>query len=144
MPAMAPLLQIGQDAHGIIAIGQFATGVIAIGQVATGVIAIGQVARGVVAVGMGAVGLVAFGMGAAGVLYGGGMMACGGRVNLAMVRVPLVPARPAPASGWLPPLGWWAVGAAQLVLLAALAWAFWMIAGVPLGDALLGPDGILR
>lgn len=141
MPAMARLFHIGQDAHGIIAIGQFATGVIAIGQVATGVIAFGQVARGVVAVGMGAIGLVAFGMGAAGVLYTGGMAAIGGRVALGMGKLPLVPALP---SGRIPPVGWWLVGAAQLALLVVLAWAFWLIAGVPVGDALLGPGGILR
>lgn len=66
---MARFIDIGQEAHGIIAIGQVATGVVAIGQLATGVIAIGQLARGFFAVGMMAVGLVTVAMGGAGVLH---------------------------------------------------------------------------
>ena len=51
------IIDVGQEATGVIAIGQIATGVLAIGQLAIGVIAIDQVSRGVVAVGQGAVGV---------------------------------------------------------------------------------------
>ena len=72
-------IDVGEDAHGVIAFGQIATGVIAVGQMATGVIAVGQVARGLIAVGQGAVGLIAIGQGAIGVFYGVGMVGVGGR-----------------------------------------------------------------
>lgn len=72
-------IDVGEDAHGVIAFGQIATGVIAVGQMATGVIAVGQVARGLIAVGQGAVGLIAIGQGSIGVFYAVGMIGIGGR-----------------------------------------------------------------
>ncbi|GAB4521664.1 MAG: hypothetical protein Tsb0020_40230 [Haliangiales bacterium] len=135
---MARFISVGQQADGVIAIGQIATGVIAIGQVATGVIAIGQVARGVFAVGMGALGLFAIGMGAVGVVWGSGF-GIGGRSGYGLV-LPLF---------WLPRagsrgLGRWLRVLGQLALLAVASVVFWLVAGLPLGDALLGPGGILR
>ena len=76
---MGWIIDVGQEARGIIAIGQMATGVVALGQMATGVIAIGQVARGFVAIGQGSIGLVAVGMGAVGVFHSTAMMGVGGR-----------------------------------------------------------------
>lgn len=72
-------IDVGEEAHGVIAFGQVATGVIAVGQMATGVIAVGQVARGLIAIGQGAVGLVAIGQGSIGVFYAVGMVGIGGR-----------------------------------------------------------------
>lgn len=86
---MGWLIDVGQEAKGVIAFGQIATGVIAVGQMATGVIAIGQVARGFIAIGQGSVGLVAVGMGAVGVFHGTAMMGVGGR-GLGLV-LPLSP-----------------------------------------------------
>jgi hypothetical protein len=140
MQGMAAFFQAGQHAYGIIAVGQVATGVIAIGQIATGVIAIGQVARGVIAIGMGALGLVAFGMGAAGVLYSGGMVAIGGRAGVGLLALSLIPRPPARLRS---PLWWMQIGLG-LLLLSGMAWVFWWLAGVPLGNALWGPDGLLR
>lgn len=137
---MPPLLQVGQHAHGIIAIGQVATGVIAIGQIATGVIAIGQVARGVIAIGMGALGLVAIGMGAAGVLYSGGMGAIGGRTGFGLLMLPLLPQRRRSARSF----AWWLHAGVGLVLVAGLAWVFWWLVGIPVGNALWGANGLLR
>jgi len=86
---MGWLIDVGQEAKGVIALGQIATGVVAIGQMATGVIAVGQVARGFIAVGQGSVGLIAVGMGAIGVFHGTAMMGVGGR-GLGLV-LPLSP-----------------------------------------------------
>jgi len=83
------IIDVGQEATGVIAIGQIATGVLAIGQLAIGVIAIGQVSRGVVAVGQGAVGVVAAGQLAVGALYGAGMVGLGAFAG-GLVPVPLV------------------------------------------------------
>lgn len=137
---MAAFFQAGQHAYGFIAVGQVATGVIAIGQMATGVIAIGQVARGVIAIGMGALGLVAIGMGSAGVIYSGGMLAIGGRTGFGLLALPLLPLRPAGPR----PLTWWLHIAVGLLFLTGLAWVFWWLAGVPVGNALWGPGGLLR
>lgn len=141
---MARVVDVGQQAEGIIAIGQHATGVIAIGQVATGVIAIGQVARGGIAIGMGAIGLVAIGMGAVGLFGVIGMIAAGARGG-GLLYLPLTPRLDGSAR---PPsyrrARWWLLAAAQCAVLAGMAVAFWLIAGVPLGDALLGPSGLLR
>ena len=134
---MTPLFQAGQHAHGIIAVGQVATGVIAVGQIATGVIAIGQVARGVVAIGMVSLGLVSIGMGAVGLVYAGGMVGLGGRAGFGFI-LPLVPLLGRqPWSRWL-------LAPVQLVVLCAAAWLFWYLAGVPLGNALWDPGGLLR
>ncbi|MCB9687587.1 MAG: hypothetical protein H6738_16700 [Alphaproteobacteria bacterium] len=54
-------LDVGDDAHGIIAVGRVATGVIAVGQTAWGAIAVGQFAFGLLAVGQVAVGGAALG-----------------------------------------------------------------------------------
>ena len=135
---MGRVLDVGQDAVGVIAIGQFATGVIAIGQVATGVIAIGQVARGVIAIGMVAFGLFSVGMAALGVGWAGGMLALGGRVA-GGVRLPLVPHRPRTVTP-----GWAALSTLQLAVLVFVAVMFWRFAAVPVGDALLGSGGMLR
>lgn len=54
-------LDVGDDAHGIIAVGRVATGVIAFGQTAWGAIAVGQFAFGLVALGQVAVGGAAAG-----------------------------------------------------------------------------------
>lgn len=141
---MARVVDVGQHAEGIIAIGQEATGVIAIGQVATGVIAIGQVARGGIAVGMGAIGLIAIGMGAIGLFGVIGMIAAGARGG-GLLYLPLTPRLDA---GARPPsyrrARWWLGAVAQCAVLTGLAFGFWWIAGVPLGDALLGPGGLLR
>lgn len=134
---MAPLFQAGQHAHGIIAVGQVATGVIAIGQMATGVIAVGQVARGVVAIGQVALGIVAIGMGSVGLVYAGGLVGVGGRAGFGFI-LPLMP-----MSGGHSRIRW-ALAPVQLVLLCAAAWLFWYLAGVPLGNALWDPGGILR
>lgn len=98
------IISTDPDEPGVFAFGQVAYGIFALGQIATGVIAIGQVARGVVAIGQGAIGVVAIGQGAFGVLYGGGMIAVGGRgFGLALKMLPKIAierfARPA-----LPPL----------------------------------------
>ncbi len=128
---MARVLDLGQNAVGIVAIGQFATGVIAIGQVATGVIAIGQVSRGVVAIGMGAIGAFAVGMGSCGVAWGSGMIVVGGRVGAGMIKIPLVPRLPKQFTAT------WAVkSAAQLAGLVAAAIAFWLFVAIPLGDSI--------
>jgi len=141
---MARVIDVGQHAEGIIAIGQEATGVIAIGQVATGVIAIGQLARGVVAIGMVAIGLFSVGMASAGVFGAVGIMATSARGG-GLLFVPLVPVLDGAAS---PPsyrrVTWWLVGVAQCAALAGLVVAFWLIAAIPLGDALFGPNGLLR
>ena len=73
------IISTDPDRPGIFAVGQAAWGIFALGQLSSGVIAIGQVATGVIAIGQGAVGIVAIGQGALGVLYGGGMIAVGGR-----------------------------------------------------------------
>ncbi len=86
---MGWIIDVGQEARGVIAIGQMATGVVALGQMATGVIAIGQVARGFIAIGQGGIGLIAVGMGAVGVFHGTAMMGIGGR-GLGLV-VPVSP-----------------------------------------------------
>lgn len=89
---MSWIIDVGQEARGVIAIGQMATGVVALGQMATGVIAIGQVARGFVAIGQGSIGLVAVGMGAVGVFHGTAMMGIGGRgLGLVMPVAPYWP-----------------------------------------------------
>lgn len=72
-------IDVGGEAHGIIAIGQFATGVIAIGQVAWGVVAIGQIAVGWLAVGQVAVGGVTVGMAGVGLHATAAMVGIGGR-----------------------------------------------------------------
>lgn len=99
-PPPVSLVDIGQEAHGVIAIGQVATGVIAVGQSATGVIAIGQMADGVVAigqiarggfcVGMVALGIVSVGMAAVGVWIAGGLVGVGGRRWFGFI-LPLLP-----------------------------------------------------
>ena len=138
---MAPLFDVGQQAYGIIAIGQHATGVIAIGQIATGVVAIGQVARGGIAIGMVSIGLVTIGMGACGILWSGGMVAAGGRVGFAMLGIPLVPKVTEGCTG----RGvWWGKLSAGAVVLGGVAVAFWLLAGLPVGEALWGPVGLLR
>jgi hypothetical protein len=141
---MARLVDVGQEANGIIAIGQVATGVVAIGQVATGVIAIGQVARGGIAIGMGAIGVVAIGMGAVGLFGVIGMMAAGARGG-GLLFIPLVPRLDGGAS---PPsyrrTTWWLIGVAQCAALTGVAVAFWLLAGIPVGDLLFGPGGVLR
>ncbi len=73
------MIDVGQEAYGVIAIGQVATGVVAIGQVATGFIAIGQLARGVFVVGMLAFGVVAAGMASFGLVATAGLVGAGGR-----------------------------------------------------------------
>jgi hypothetical protein len=72
------VVAIGQRATGIIAFGQLATGVVAIGQVATGVVAVGQVARGVFVVGQLAIGVAALGQLVIALTYGGGMVGVAG------------------------------------------------------------------
>lgn len=129
---MGRVLSVGQHAEGVIAIGQVATGVIAFGQVATGVIAVGQVSRGVVAIGMGAIGLVTFGMASLGVLWSSGMVAIGGRIGRALVKVPLVPYWPKPVT-----TSWSVVASVQLSGLVTSAILFWAIVGVPLGDSIV-------
>ena len=136
---VARVVDIGQHAFGVIAIGQVATGVIAIGQVATGVIAIGQVARGVVAIGMGALGVITIGMGALGISWSAGMVAVGGRTGKSLVGIPLLPRLPRP-----PTVRWGVLGSVQLAMLVAACVAFWILVAVPLGDALFGPDGLVR
>jgi len=89
---MSWIIDVGQEARGVIAIGQIATGVVAVGQMATGVIAIGQVARGFVAIGQGSIGLVAVGMGSVGVFHGTAMLGVGGRgLGLVMPVAPYWP-----------------------------------------------------
>lgn len=73
------IISTDPERPGVFAFGQSAWGIFALGQLSSGVIAIGQVATGVIAIGQGAVGIVAIGQGALGVLYGGGMIAVGGR-----------------------------------------------------------------
>lgn len=84
------VIDVGQEAYGVIAIGQIATGVIAVGQVATGVIAIGQVARGVVAVGMAALGVWTWGLAAAGALRAAGLVGLAPTAGVGLI-LPLVP-----------------------------------------------------
>jgi hypothetical protein len=72
------MIAIGQRATGIIAFGQLATGVVAIGQVATGVVAVGQVARGVFVIGQLAIGVAALGQLVIALTYGGGMVGIAG------------------------------------------------------------------
>lgn len=72
-------IDVGGEAHGIVAIGQFATGVIAIGQVAWGVVAIGQVAVGWIAVGQVAIGGATAGMVGVGLHGTIAMIGVGGR-----------------------------------------------------------------
>jgi hypothetical protein len=138
---MARVFDVGQEAYGIIAIGQTATGVIAVGQMATGVIAIGQVARGGIAIGMGAIGIIAIGMGACGLVWCGGMLAIGGRVAFGITPLSLSPVFD---EGFARRPTWWIGGVAQCVGLAAAAVAFWLLAGLPVGDALWGPAGLLK
>lgn len=116
----------------MIAIGQHATGVVAIGQIATGVIAIGQVSRGVIAVGMVAFGLWSFGMASLGVAWASGMVAVGGRIGAGLVKIPLVPRLPRGLT-----VKWSALAGAQLGGLVGVTIAFWMVVGVPLGDAVV-------
>ena len=87
---MDHFIDIGQEAHGVIAIGQVATGVVAIGQMAFGVIAIGQVARGVVAIGQASLGIFTVGMVSAGVGYCVALVGVGGVAGPGFV-IPLVP-----------------------------------------------------
>lgn len=122
----------------MIAIGQVATGVIAIGQMATGVIAIGQLARGVFAIGMIAFGLVSFGMAAVGIGWAGGMVTVASRVR-GLVPVSLGPTWPTRVSA-----PWGAVSVFQLGALVGLSVLVWKLGMVPLGDALFGPNAILR
>ncbi len=138
---MAQLVDVGQHAFGIIAIGQHATGVIAIGQSATGVIAIGQIAQGGLAIGMVSIGLITIGMASCGVLWSGGMLAVGGRVGFAMLGIPLVPKVTEGCAGHGV---WWAKLAGGAVVLAGVATVFWLRVGLPVGEALLGPVGVLR
>lgn len=135
---MGRVVDIGQHAVGVIAIGQEATGVIAIGQIATGVVAIGQVARGVFVLGMAAVGVFAIGMGAVGVAWSSGMLAVGGRTGAGLVELPLVPRRPRPVT-----VGWGVLAVFQLAALVVACVLFWRFVGVPLGDALFGPGGVV-
>lgn len=132
------MVDIGQHAVGVIAIGQDATGVIALGQSATGVIAIGQIARGGIAVGMAAIGVFAIGMGAAGVAWSSGMLAVGGRTGFGMLELPLVPRIPRQLTTM-----WGVLSVVQLAVLIVLCVVFWRFVGVPLGDALFGPGGIV-
>ena len=129
---MGRVLSVGQHAEGVIAIGQVATGVIAFGQVATGVIAVGQVARGVFAIGMGAIGLVSIGMGSLGVVKSSGMIAIGGRIGRALIKIPLFPRFPKPVTGT-----WSAVASAQLSGLVTATILFWTFVGVPIGDSMV-------
>lgn len=138
---MGQLVDVGQHAYGVIAIGQHATGVIAIGQVATGVVAIGQVARGGIAVGMVSIGLITIGMAAGGIFWSGGMVAVGGRVGFAMLGIPLVPKV---TEGCTRRRIWWGKLAAGAAVLGGMAVAFWLLAGLPVGEALWGPVGVLR
>lgn len=132
---------IGQQAEGFIAIGQEATGVIAIGQLATGVIAIGQVARGVIAVGMASFGLFSLGMLSVGLVYAVGMLGAGGRAGpgaiLPLVPVPRPRATPrgaVPARGAARPI----VAVIQLAILCGVAYAYWALVLVEVGDLTLG------
>jgi hypothetical protein len=72
-------LDIGWQAHGVVAIGQFATGFIAIGQVAWGFVAIGQAAFGWLAFGQVAVGGASVGMVGVGLSFTAAMIGVGGR-----------------------------------------------------------------
>jgi hypothetical protein len=132
---------VGQFSTGIIAIGQEATGVIAIGQVANGVFAVGQLSRGVIAVGQLSFGLAAAGQLAAGVVWSPGL-GIGGTGNFLayglfgtpnwrrlIARVRGEPWDSAPR--W--PAWRLAVSTAGL---AALATAWWLVAGHPLIAAL--------
>ena len=47
-----------------------------------------------------------------------------------------------PRARWLSP-GWWAWWAAQLAGLAVASVAFWLLAGIPIVQALFNPSGIL-
>jgi hypothetical protein len=138
---MTELVAVGQEAYGIVAIGQHATGVIAIGQIATGVVAIGQVARGGIAIGMVAIGLASFGMAAVGLFWVGGMAVAGARVQFALLGLSVAPVV---REGSLRAPAWWAVAGLSFAAMVGLAVAFWVFAGVPVGDALWGPDGIMR
>ncbi|MCA9489354.1 MAG: hypothetical protein KC621_05510 [Myxococcales bacterium] len=66
-------LDVGDDAHGIIAVGRVATGVIAVGQSALGAIAVGQFAFGVVAIGQVAIGGATLGTAVLGLWQGFGL-----------------------------------------------------------------------
>jgi len=135
------IVDVGQEAFGIIAVGQHATGVIAIGQSATGVIAIGQIARGGIAIGMVSIGLITIGMATCGILWCGGMLAVGGRVGFSMLGIPLVPKVTEGCTG----RGvWWVRLGAGTVVLGGVAVAFWLLVGLPVGEALWGPVGVLR
>lgn len=90
-------LDIGWQAHGVVAIGQFATGVVAIGQVAWGVVALGQAAFGFVAVGQLAVGWLTVGMVGAGLSWTAAMVGVGGRgVGFVLPLLPSLGRRVAP------------------------------------------------
>lgn len=136
-------VDVGQEAHGVIAIGQLATGVIALGQAATGVIAIGQVARGIVAVGQLSLGIVTIGQLTLGVAWSAGMLGMsaikGPGIVLPLVLVPDPGTSDAPPAPWTSRIRWWGLPL-WLALAVAVAW----FVTVPLVDALLGVDGILR
>ncbi|MFH2071679.1 MAG: hypothetical protein ABIJ75_02385 [Actinomycetota bacterium] len=143
------LFDVGVEPVGVVAIGVAPRGVLAIGPLATGVIAIGQVARGFVAVGQLAIGVVVIGQLAFGMWWASGQLAVAPLGGPAMLRFApfglLYPGRRhrgeedwrVPAS---PPPGWRMI--ASLLVIAAVAVLVWLVAVLPVRDALFGPGGV--
>ena len=138
------IIEVGQEATGVIAIGQIATGVLAIGQLAIGVIAIGQVSRGLVAVGQGAVGIVAVGQLAVGAVYGAGMVGLGAFAG-GLVPIPLLGQlrfadviRLQFKGGRMRLTRW------RVFLVIGLIAGVVAVSLIPVGSALWGPNGIFE
>jgi hypothetical protein len=74
-------------------------------------------------------------------LWAGGMVAAGGRVPMALLGLPLVPKV---THGCSREGMWWAKLAAGALILGGAAVVFWLFVGLPIGDALFGPVGVLR